>query len=131
MPLVRIDLPDTTPVELRRAIGDAVHDGLVEGLGMPAEDRFQILRALPAQDFSFDPHFMGGTRRDVVFLQVLMVRGYSTEVKKATFAAIATRLEAAGVRPDDVFLAVTENGGEDWYVGRPGDDAGDDASATP
>ncbi|WP_432519949.1 tautomerase family protein [Kineococcus sp. SYSU DK006] len=122
MPLVRIDLPDSTSAQQRRAIGDAVHAGLVEGLGMPAEDRFQILRASPAEAFSFDPHFMGGTRRSPVFLEVLLVRGYSTEVKRATYAAVARHLEAVGVRPDDVFLALHENGGEDWYVGRAGDE---------
>ncbi|WP_166611993.1 tautomerase family protein [Kineococcus indalonis] len=122
MPLVRIDLPETTPRERRRAIGDAVHAGLVEGLGMPAEDRFQLLRAAAAESFSFDPHFMGGTRREPVFVEVLLVRGYPVEVKRAAFAALARHLEAAGVRPDDVFVALRENGPEDWYVGRAGDE---------
>lgn len=125
MPLVRIDLQDSTSAELRRAIGDAVHAGLVEGLAMPAQDRFQIVRALPAESFSFDPHFMGGTRRTPVFIQVLQVRGYDVETKRATFAAIARHLEAAGVRPDDVFLAVTENDPTDWYVGRASDGGAD------
>ena len=125
MPLVRIDLPEGTGPEQRRAIGDAVHAGLVAGLEMPAEDRFQLVRTAPAEHFSFDPHFMGGTRRAPVFVEVLLVRGYSTEVKRATFAALARELEAAGVRPDDVFVALHENGPEDWYVGRAGDE--DDA----
>jgi len=124
MPFVRIDLSDSTSAEQRSAIGDAVHAGLVRGLEFDARDRFTIIRALPAESFTFDPHFMGGTRRDPVFVEVLQVRGYSTETKQKAFAAVAQELEAVGVRPDDVFLAVTENGPEDWYVGRAGDDAG-------
>ena len=66
------------------------------------------------------PDDLGVDRSAVVFVQILMVRGYSTASKKATFAAIAEELEAVGVRPDDVFVAVTENGPEDWYAGRAG-----------
>ncbi len=120
MPLVRIDLPDTTPDEQRRAIADGVNAGLVRGLGMPVDDRFQIVRSLPVESFAYDQHYLGVDRGAVVFVQILMVRGYSTETKKATFAAIAEELEAVGVRPDDVFVAVTENGPEDWYAGRAG-----------
>jgi phenylpyruvate tautomerase PptA (4-oxalocrotonate tautomerase family) len=120
MPLVRIDLPDTTPDEQRRAIADGVNAGLVRGLGMPVDDRFQIVRSLPVESFAYDQRYLGVDRRAVVFVQILMVRGYSTETKKATFAAIAEELEAVGVRPDDVFVAVTENGPEDWYAGRAG-----------
>jgi phenylpyruvate tautomerase PptA (4-oxalocrotonate tautomerase family) len=117
---VRIDLPETIPAQQRRAIADGVNAGLVRGLGMDEDDRFQIVRSLPVESFAYDPHYLGVDRRTVVFVQILMVRGYSTETKKATFAAIAQELEAAGVRPDDVFIAVTENGIEDWYPGRPG-----------
>lgn len=118
MPLVRIDLPDDIPDEQRRAIADGVNAGLVRGLGMDADDRFQIVRSLPAESFAYDRHYLGVDRAAVVFVQILMVRGYSTETQKATFAAIAEELEAAGVRPDDVFVAVSENGPEDWYPGR-------------
>ena len=120
MPLVRIDLPDTTPDEQRRAIADGVNAGLVRGLGMPVDDRFQIVRSLPVESFAYDQHYLGVDRSAVVFVQILMVRGYSTETKKATFAATAEEREAVGVRPDDVFVAVTENGPEDWYAGRAG-----------
>ncbi len=35
MPFVRIDLSDSTTPEQRSAIGDAVHAGLVRGVGQP------------------------------------------------------------------------------------------------
>ena len=80
MPLVTIEVADTVSVEKRRAYADAVHEGLVKGLGMDAEDRFRA----------------------------------------AMFEAVAANLEAEGVRPDDVFLVVTENTLEDWYPGARG-----------
>lgn len=121
MPLVTIEVADSVPVATRRAYADAVNAGLVEGLGMDAEDRFQVIHPLPADHIIADPHYLGGERRDVVYVRVLMVRMYDAETKGRMFRAVATRLEAEGVRPDDVFIAVTENGLEDWYPGARGE----------
>jgi len=55
-----------------------------------------------------------------VYVRVLMVRMYDAETKARMYEAVARRLEALGVRPDDVFIAVTENGLEDWYPGARG-----------
>ncbi len=121
MPLVTIEIADSVPVATRRAYADAVNAGLVEGLGMDADDRFQVIHPLPADHIIADPHYLGGDRRDVVYVRVLMVRMYDAETKARMFQAVAARLEAEGVRPDDVFIAVTENGLEDWYPGARGE----------
>ena len=120
MPLVTIEVADTVPVAKRLAYADAVNAGLAEGLGMDAEDRFQVIHALPASHLIADPHYLGGERRDVVYVRILMVRMYDTATKNRMYEAVARRLEAEGVRPDDVFLAVTENTLEDWYPGARG-----------
>ncbi|WP_172191425.1 tautomerase family protein [Actinomyces faecalis] len=121
MPLVTIevsqDLPDTTV----KKYADAVHEGLVEGLGMDREDRFQVIHTLPADRLVAHPTYLGGERRDVVYVRVLMVRMYGVDQKRAMYEAVARHLEAAGVRPDDVFIAVTENQLEDWYPGARGE----------
>lgn len=121
MPLVTIEVADSVPVATRRAYADAINAGLVEGLGMDAEDRFQVIHPVPADHIIADPHYLGGERRDVVYVRVLMVRMYDAETKGRMFRAVAARLEAEGVRPDDVFIAVTENGLEDWYPGARGE----------
>lgn len=121
MPLVTIEVADSVPVATRLAYADAVNAGLVEGLGMDADDRFQVIHPLPADHIIADPHYLGGERRDVVYVRVLMVRMYDAETKARMFHAVAARLEAEGVRPDDVFIAVTENALEDWYPGARGE----------
>lgn len=120
MPLVTIEVADTVPAATRHAYAEAVNAGLVEGLGMDAEDRFQVIHPLPADHLVADPHYLGGDRRDVVYVRVLMVRMYDAATKARMFEAVARRLEAEGVRPDDVFIAVTENTLEDWYPGARG-----------
>jgi len=120
MPLVTIEVADTVPEEQRLAYADAVNAGLAEGLGMDPTDRFQVIHALPTSHIIADPHFLGGDRRDVVYVRILMVRMYDTATKHRMYEAVARRLEAEGVRPDDVFIAVTENTLEDWYPGARG-----------
>jgi phenylpyruvate tautomerase PptA (4-oxalocrotonate tautomerase family) len=120
MPLVTIEVADTVAPDRRRAYADAVNAGLVEGLGMDADDRFQVIHPLPADHLIADPHYLGGHRQDVVFVRIQMVRMYDAATKAAMFEAVARRLEAEGVRPDDVFIVVNENTLEDWYPGARG-----------
>ncbi len=47
MPLQRIDLHSGRPAEQRRAIADAVHRALVETIGVPPDDRFQVISEHP------------------------------------------------------------------------------------
>lgn len=121
MPLITIELADTVPVETRFAYAEAVNAGLVEGLGMDAEDRFQVIHPLPADHIVADPHYLGGERREVIYIRILMVKMYDAETKARMFDAVARRLEAEGVRPDDVFIAITENTLDDWYPGARGE----------
>jgi phenylpyruvate tautomerase PptA (4-oxalocrotonate tautomerase family) len=120
MPLVTIEVADTVSPERRMAYADAINAGLAEGLDIDPADRFQVIHPLPASQIIADPHFLGGERRDVVFVRILMVRMYDTATKTRMYEAVARRLEAEGVRPDDVFIAITENALEDWYPGARG-----------
>jgi phenylpyruvate tautomerase PptA (4-oxalocrotonate tautomerase family) len=120
MPLITIEIADTVPVETRLAYADAINAGLAEGLQIDPADRFQVIHPLPANHLITDPHFLGGDRRDVVYIRVQMVHLYSAADKNRMFEAIASRLEALGVRPDDVFIAVNEVSLDDWYPGARG-----------
>ncbi|WP_067824589.1 tautomerase family protein [Nocardia inohanensis] len=117
MPLVRISLRDDTTAETRRAIADGVHRALVSAIGIPQDDRFQIIEPRPADALIYAPQYLGIEHRNVVFVQIALVRGRSTELKQALYRAIADELEAAGVRREDVVITLTENGKEDWSIG--------------
>ena len=43
MPLVRVSLVKDKPEAYRRKVGDAVHRALVETIGVPPLDRFQLI----------------------------------------------------------------------------------------
>jgi phenylpyruvate tautomerase PptA (4-oxalocrotonate tautomerase family) len=117
VPLVRISLRADTPADTQRAIADGVQRAIVDALGVPEGDRFQIIDQRPAEALIASPEYLGVSRQNVVFVQIALVRGRSSETKAALFAGIAKHLTQAGVRGEDVFITLTENGRDDWSVG--------------
>ncbi len=119
MPLVRIDAHGTATGRLD-ALGRAVHDALVETLGIPADDRFQILTAhdTAAGTLRYDDYL--GVRRDegTVFVAVTLRAGRTTAQKQALYGRIAALAgEYAGTEPRNVFVTLAENTSADWSLG--------------
>lgn len=118
MPLVRISMNPGRTAEQRRAIGNGIHDALVEAIGIPADDRFQVLSEEPADGLVYDPGYGGVARTDgVVFIQIYLRRGRTPDMKRALYRAAARNLSQVGVRPQDVFIALSENELVDWSFG--------------
>ncbi|WP_067712738.1 tautomerase family protein [Nocardia yamanashiensis] len=117
MPLVRISLRDNLDPAHQRAIADAVHNALVTTIGIPPGDRFQVIEPRRPADLIFDPDYLGIERRDVIFLQITLVRGRPPELKQRLYRTIATELSAIGVRPEDIVITLTENDRADWSIG--------------
>ena len=119
MPLVRITLAAGRTASERRRIADAVHQALVDTANVPADDRFQVVEQVPANDLIFDPAYLGIARtKDVVFVQIFLNAGRTVEVKKALYAAIARRLaERPGIRQEDVLVNLVEVARENWSFG--------------
>jgi len=119
MPLVRIDLRTGKSAEHRRAIGEAVHQAMVETIKVPALDRFQVIREDDADGLLYDPEYLGIHRDDdVVFIQITLNSGRSVELKKALYARIAELLEQRpGVRRENVLVSLVEVPKENWSFG--------------
>ena len=118
MPLARISLKQEATPAHRRAVADAVQEALVTALGVPREDRFQIITS-HADDLIYDDGFLGITRTDgIVIVQIYLSTGRPLAMKKALYGAVADALAArAGVRPQDVFINLVETGPENWSFG--------------
>lgn len=117
MPFVRICLKQERPVGMRRAIADGVHDALVATIGIPPDDRFQII-ATQGDDLIYDPGFLGIARSDgIVMVEVHLSIGRSLDQKRALYAGIADRLERLGIRREDVFIHLVETTTHNWSFG--------------
>ena len=113
MPFVRIDAIGTGKLE---ALGNAVHDAMVETLGIPADDRFQVLSG--RSTLKYDDYL--GIHRDegVVYVAITMRQGRTDEQKKALYRRIAELAEEyAGTEPRNVLVTITENNPVDWSIG--------------
>lgn len=119
MPLARIDLVEGKPADYRRAIGEVVYDAMIKVLGVPADDRFQIISEHAEENFIIDPTYLGIKRtRDCIVLQITLNDGRSVEMKKAFYKAVADGLhERLGVSLGDVFINLVEVRKENWSFG--------------
>lgn len=119
MPLVRIDLRKGKDASYRQQVGRVVYEAMV-GVGVPTNDRFQIVAEHEADNFLFDPTYLGIDRTDdLVIIQITWNEGRTVEQKKALYKAIANGLaESPGLRPEDVFINLVEVRKENWSFGR-------------
>ncbi|MFE9057875.1 tautomerase family protein [Streptomyces mutabilis] len=119
MPFVRIDAHATGPDRLD-ALGRAVHDALVETLGIPPDGRFQVLTGHDGAGGALRWDDYAGVHRDegIVFVAITLRSGRSAGRKQALYRRIAELAEAyAGTEPGNVFVTLTENADADWSLG--------------
>ena len=119
MPLVRISLREGKPETYRRALADGIHRAMVDAFNVPPLDRFQVITEHPAEGLIYDPAYLGIVRSDdVVFVQITLNAGRSTEQKRALYARMAELLQASpGLRPQDLLISLVEVPRENWSFG--------------
>jgi 4-oxalocrotonate tautomerase len=119
MPLVRIDLMEGKTREYREQVGRIVYDAMLEALGVPKNDRFQIITEHSRAGLQFDRSYLGIERSDdCIFLQITLNAGRTLEVKKLFYKAVADGLhEKLKLRREDVFINLVEVQKENWSFG--------------
>jgi phenylpyruvate tautomerase PptA (4-oxalocrotonate tautomerase family) len=118
MPLVRIELIHGRTAAQRRSIGDAVHRALVETIGVPPLDRFQVVTEHSENDFVYDRQYLGIRRTDgIVIVQITISSGRTVEQKRSLYRRIADNLAELDVRREDVWINLIEVARENWSFG--------------
>jgi phenylpyruvate tautomerase PptA (4-oxalocrotonate tautomerase family) len=119
MPLVRISLMEGKPAGFGEGVGRIVYEAMVDVIGVPQNDRFQIVTEHDRSALLYDPGYLGIARSDgIVIIQITLSEGRSVEQKQAFYKRIAERLNAElGVRIEDVFINLVEVKKENWSFG--------------
>ncbi|AXC15908.1 putative tautomerase [Acidisarcina polymorpha] len=123
MPFVRISLKEGRSAEDREAIADCVHTALVEAIGIPVDDRFQVVTEYGSggvgSQLFYNANYLGVQRTDgIVFVQIFLRKGRSVEAKKALYLRVVDLLsERVKIRPEDVLITLSENDAADWSFG--------------
>ena len=118
MPLVRIDLRKGKDAAYRQQIARAVYDAMLS-VGVPVKDRFEVVNEHDADNFQYDPDYLGIHRtNDLIMVQIFYNEGRSVDQKKALYKAIADGLSAElKVRREDVLITLVEVKKENWSFG--------------
>ena len=119
MPLVRIDLLRGTPPEYRAAVAETVYRTMVDVLGVPEGDRFQVIAEHDSDNLKIDRAYLGIKRSDAALIVNITLReGRHVETKKAFYKNIGDALHTrVGLRKEDVFVALVETSSENWSFG--------------
>jgi len=119
MPLVRISLRRGKPAAYRRAVADGVHCALIDAIGIPPADRFQIITEHEDDNLIYDRSYFAERSDNTVFIEVTLRRGRPEPVKRDFYRRIVTYLaENPGLRPEDAAIVLRENGDDDWSFGK-------------
>ena len=68
MPLVRVSLRERTSPAYRAAVGEAIHQAMIETINVPKDDRFQIITEHSAGGLVYDPSYLGISRTDKIVM---------------------------------------------------------------
>jgi phenylpyruvate tautomerase PptA (4-oxalocrotonate tautomerase family) len=118
MPLARIDLQKGRSEAQRQAIGEAIYQAL-RSIGVPEDDRFQVITEHDPSNFIFAPSYLGIKHtNELIMIQITLNEGRTTQQKKVLYEAIAEGIHTVvGARKEDVFISLVEVKKENWSFG--------------
>ena len=124
MPLVRIEILKGHSQDYKITLLQSVHDGLVNGLSIPDDDRNQRLYEL--DDYCFERSSNSGKTEKFTLIELTLFPGRSAELKKNTITEITRLLgERLQISSSDVFIIINEPPLENWGIrGNQGSEMG-------
>ena len=119
MPFTQISLLKGKSLDYRRELMEEVYLAMRESINIPENDRFATITELEHGNFNNSGDYLGINRSNsIVYIQITLNSGRTTDMKKALYAKIAERLHAnLGVRTEDVVISLLEVSPEDWSLG--------------
>jgi phenylpyruvate tautomerase PptA (4-oxalocrotonate tautomerase family) len=117
MPMTKIYLREGTTPEHKRALSDAVHQALVEVLGIPEDDRFHFFHELADENLISEPVAFGlERRREAIFVQLYFAPRPATVLKELFATLVANLTRGTGLEPRDIYLNVIESPSANWWA---------------
>jgi phenylpyruvate tautomerase PptA (4-oxalocrotonate tautomerase family) len=121
MPLSKIYVREGNYSEERLdAISAAVKAALINTLGVPPDDFFQLIFELPKNRFRHSSGFLGmHYSDDFLIIEIAFIAGRPREKRLALLKDINARVSAsANISPDDMMIAISEAPGTNFSFGR-------------
>jgi len=110
MPLVNISILKGRSPEYIKAVADAVNASVIETMGFPEDDRYQVINQIEPECLQFQER-----KGDRVVMHLVMRAGRSNKSKQAFYKQVTERLGAnPGIPAANVLITITENHDIDW-----------------
>ena len=119
MPFTQISMTEGTSAEYRATLMEEIYLAMRDTIAIPKDDRFATISEHKPENINNSGSYLDIDRSDdVIFIQITLNQGRSTDQKKALYSKIAERLSASlDVRPEDVVVSLIEVQPEDWSLG--------------
>lgn len=112
MPSVLISVRRRWPLDKRRAIIEAVHQALVDGILIPQTDRTLRLQEFDPEDFAVSR----GKSENFTLIEIDVFAGRSLTAKRRLYKCMVENLGALGIRAKDVKVVLREIPRENWGI---------------
>jgi 4-oxalocrotonate tautomerase len=119
MPFVRIDLSKKYPDGFAQQVGDIIFQVMREHINVPEDDKFQVITRHDTNELVIPKSYLGIEYSEgIIFIQVTLNEGRTTDMKKAFYKAICESLvNKLKVRPQDIVINLVEVNKENWSFG--------------
>ncbi|MGB1800116.1 MAG: tautomerase family protein [Gammaproteobacteria bacterium] len=110
MPLVNISILKGKSPEYIKAVTDGINSAVIETMGFPDDDRYQIVHELEQHCLQYQDR-----QEDRVMMHLTMRAGRSNKAKQAFYAkAVENLAKDPGIKPENVLITIVENHDIDW-----------------
>lgn len=110
MPLVTISILKGKSPEYIKAVADGINSAVIEAMGFPEDDRYQIIHQLDSECLQLQAR-----EEDRVMMHLVMRAGRSNKAKQAFYKKVVENLsESPGIDSANIFITITENHDIDW-----------------
>jgi phenylpyruvate tautomerase PptA (4-oxalocrotonate tautomerase family) len=110
MPLVNISILKGKSPEYIKAVADGINAAVIETMGFPEDDRYQIIHQLEPECLQ-----LLMCKEDRVMMHLVMRAGRSNKSKQAFYKKVTENLSAnPGISAANVLITITENHDIDW-----------------
>jgi 5-carboxymethyl-2-hydroxymuconate isomerase len=110
MPFVTISILQGKSAEYVNAVADGINAAVIETMGFPEDDRYQVIHTLEQHCLEFQSR-----QEDRVMMHLVMRAGRSNKAKQAFYRKAVENLgKNPGIKPENVLITITENHDIDW-----------------
>ena len=120
MPLAEVHVLEGQYDEVRLGkVSEAIQSALIEVLGVPPDDFFQIHHVLPRNRYLHTPAFLGQKYSDdMILLELTFITGRPKETRLALLKSLNEKVVAAArISPADLVIMLYEIAGENASFG--------------